>query len=186
MLKKLFTSKNRVKILQYFFQHESGRIRAISKQCLISPSAVKREADNLISLGILLKDKNGLTVNNACSFIDDLKNIFIKTDLIVIPIINELKKLKKISFALIFGSFARGSFSAESDVDILIIGDSHSKEVYHRMDNIEKKIKRSVNPILMQLSELKSNKKSTLIRDILKKKIIMLVGDENEFRKVAQ
>src|SRR3989344_3351244 len=185
MLKKLFTSKNRVKILQYFFQHESGHIRAISKQCLISPSAVKKETDNLISLGILLKDRNGLTAKNACSFIDDLKNIFIKTDLIVMPFLNELKKLKKISFALIFGSFAHGSFSAESDVDILIVGENRSKEVYDCMDKIEKKIKRSVNPILMQLSELKINKNSTLIRDIVKKKIIMLVGDENEFRKVT-
>ena len=186
MLEKLFTSKNRVKIIQFFIEHNGGYIRQISNQLKISPSAVKRELENLVSIGILSKDNDVFRLNTVCNFLDDLKNIFIKTEFVSFPLLTEVKKLKNISFALIFGSFAQGIFSQESDIDILIIGSCSPKKVYAFAESAEKKIRRSINPVLMSFNEFKKESKSSFIRDILIKKYIMLLGKEDELRKIVK
>ncbi len=186
MIEKLFTSKNRVKILEYLLFHkEETYIREISRKLKISSSAVKREIDNLLSLEIIEISDNRINLNEKCSFLIDLKNIFIKTDFIIYPIKKYLC-CKNIKFALIFGSFARGEFTNDSDIDLLIIGDSSSSEIYGLADKIEKEVKRNVNPIILNLNNFKKEKNSGLVRDIFSKKIIMIKGDENELRKIIR
>jgi predicted DNA-binding transcriptional regulator len=56
MLEKLFTSKNRVKILNFFlFEKSESYIREISRNLKVSVSAVKKEVDNLLLTSILKK-----------------------------------------------------------------------------------------------------------------------------------
>ena len=48
MLEKLFTSKTRVKLIQFLlFEQEESNLRGISKKLKIPVSSVKREIDNL-------------------------------------------------------------------------------------------------------------------------------------------
>ncbi len=52
MLEKLFTSKARIRILDYlFFYKKETYLREIAKDLGLSTSAIKRELDNLISKG---------------------------------------------------------------------------------------------------------------------------------------
>ena len=59
MLEKLFTSKTRIKILDYLLFHKKETyLREIAKDLKLYPSAVKREIDNLLGLGLIKKQKN--------------------------------------------------------------------------------------------------------------------------------
>ncbi len=186
MLEKLFTSKNRVKILNFFlFEENETHLREIARKLKISPSAVKREIDNLKSINILETKKNKTTINKKCPFLQDLKNIFIKTDSIIYPLKETLKN-KKIKFAFLFGSFARGEPSSESDVDLMIIGDIDSYNIYKKIRPVEDKIKRDIKPVVWTLNNFKKEKNSSFIKDILKKGILMIKGDENELRKIIK
>ena len=64
MLEKLFTSKNRIKILNFFlFKKTESHIREIARELKIPVSAVKRETDNLLLIGILKQEKRSITLN---------------------------------------------------------------------------------------------------------------------------
>ena len=72
MLEKLFTSKNRIKLLNYFFfTEQKGRLRDISKKTKIVVSAVSRELNNLVKLGILKKEKDLFLLNNNCNYLKE-------------------------------------------------------------------------------------------------------------------
>lgn len=186
ILQKLFTSKNRIKIIEFFFfKKNESHIREVSTILKISPSAVKKETDNLIDIGILEKKSGKIVLNENNNISNDLKNIFVKTDFLYIPIKQSLGK-EKIDFALIFGSFANGNFKNESDIDLLIIGNLSLDDVYKKLKEPEKQTNRAINPIVWTRKTFLEKKRSGLIRDIAKKKIMMLMGDENEFRKLVE
>ena len=186
MIEKLFTSKNRIKLLTFFLiDKRKGNIREIGRQINVSASAVKKENDNLLSLGILIKDENNFKENINCPFIEDLRNILLKTDCFYLPLKKALDK-EKIQFTLIFGSFAKGIFNKESDVDLLIIGDLKLSEIYKLLKPIEKKMNREVNPVVWTIDNLKKQKNSGFIKDIFKKECIMLKGDKNELQKIIR
>jgi len=187
MLEKIFTSKNRIKIIEFlFFKKKETYIREISNELKIPVSAVKREIDNLLGIGIINKKGNKIKLNKKCNIIEDLKNIFIKTDSIVYPIKEIINKNKKIQYALIFGSFARGDYSQGSDIDLIVLGNISLGLVIKILKPIENKIKRDINPVVWTLENLKKEKNSSFVKDIFKKRIIMIKGDENEIRKIIK
>ena len=187
MLEKLFTSKNRIKILQFLlFEKHETYLREIAKELKISTSAVKREIENLINLGIITKQRNKLELNKKSNILDDLKNIFIKTDYLYYPIKKVINNIRTIKFALIFGSFARGEHKEESDVDLLVIGDIKRIDFYKKIKPIEDKIKREINPSIWTTEDLTKQKNTGFVKDVFKKKIIILKGDENELRKIVK
>ncbi|MGV8152121.1 MAG: nucleotidyltransferase domain-containing protein [Candidatus Nanoarchaeia archaeon] len=187
MIEKLFTSKNRVKILGYlFFNKSESHIREISKELKISPSAVKGEIDNLNKIGIVRKQENKIILDKECNIVPELKSILIKTDFIVDPIKKSVNKIHKIEFAFIFGSFANGKFKNESDVDLLIIGEIKSFDFYKQINPVEKEINREINPVVWTKESLIKEKNSGFIKEIFSKKILMIKGDENEIRKIVR
>lgn len=186
MIEKLFTSKTRIKVLEYlFFCRKETYLREIAKELKVSPSAVKKELDNILDLGLIKKQKNKIILNESSPILEELRKIFLKTDSINYPIKKAIEKLD-IKFALIFGSFARGVYNSESDVDLLVIGKVRQEEVFRALKYVEKLIKREVNPVVWTLEELEKNKNKGFVRDIVKKEKIMVIGDENEFKRVVK
>ena len=187
MLEKLFTSKNRIKIISFlFFEKTETYLREISKELKISPSAVKREIENLEIMGIIKKQKNKIILNEKSNILEELKNIFIKTDFIVYPVKKIINKLNKIKFALIFGSFAKGKYSGDSDIDLLIIGEIKSFDLYKKIRPIEDEITREINPVVWTIDNLKKQKNSGFVKEVFANKIIMIKGEKNELQKIIR
>lgn len=186
MIERLFTSKNRVKIIGFLlFKNSNTYLREISKELKISTSAVKREIENLALLGIIEINKNRIILNEKCLFLSDLKNIFIKTDFIIYPL-KELISNQKVKYAFIFGSFARGTYTLDSDVDLMVIGNLKLSEVYKSLKPLENKTNRDIVPVVWTIDNLKKEKGSGFVKDIFTKSIIMIKGDENELRKIIE
>lgn len=184
MLEKLFTSKIRIRVLDYlFFRRRETYLREIAKELNLSPSAIKRELDNLFYLRLIKKQKNKIILDESNPILEDLKRIFLKTDSMSYQIKEVLKK-ENIQFALIFGSFAQEKYNLESDVDLLIIGKTKQQEAFKLLKSAEKLIKREINPVVWTLQELRKNKNKGFVKDIMKKNKIMIKGDENEFQRV--
>lgn len=185
MLEKLFTSRARVKILDYlFFYKKESYIREIAEKLKIHPSAAKRELDNLLSLGIVQKQKNRISLNEANAIVPELKRIFLKTDSIKEPIKKALQKLD-IQYALVFGSFAQEKYTPESDIDLMIIGNCRQSEAFAALKPAEKIIERDINPIVWTQEELMQNKNRGFTKDVMKKSKIMIKGDEDELKRIA-
>jgi len=185
ILIKLLGSTTRIKIMGYlFFNKKESYIRELSRELKISPSAVKRETDNLAEAGIVKKEKNNIILNDANSIVADLKNIFLKTDFAIYPLKDALIS-EKIQFAFIFGSFASGRFDENSDIDLMIIGDTSLDKIIKLIKIPEKEIGRDINPVVWTMKNFKKERKNGFVQDVLKKGIIMIKGDENELRKIA-
>jgi len=191
---QLFGSKTRVTILSKLFMNpdKSFHIRELSRQLNIPYSMLYKEEKNLTSLGILNEEKKGkitlISVNKKLPYYTELKNLIIKTAGLRDTIKTTLSNLKNIKYALIYGSFTSGEESEKSDIDLLIIGNPNEEDVLNTIAQSEKEIGREINYILWNQNELTTRIKNQhhLITDIATKPLIMLIGDEHEFRRTVK
>lgn len=190
MLEKLFTSKTRVSILEEFLLNPSTEyhIRELARIVEATPIYVQKELKNLESFGLLVSRRKGNMVlyklQTKSPIVEDLKRIFLKTESIGHAIAEDLDA-KKIKFALIFGSFAKGTETPTSDIDMLIIGNVNEDDILRSISKTERRIGREINFILWTEKEFlqKVRENIPLIKEILKTPIIMIVGEEDEFKR---
>lgn len=181
MLEKLFTSKTRVKILWLFFSEtRQFHLREIAKKSSANINAVRREANNLESLGILLSEKSGnmklYFPNEKCPILEELRSIFLK-EYGIVPTLRDLFLGEKgIKQAFIYGSYAKGGERPDSDIDLMIIGDMDDDLLLEKTRKIEKKFRRQINYIKYGLEEFDEKKKEPFLSNVLNGKKIMIVG----------
>jgi predicted nucleotidyltransferase len=184
MNKKLFGSKNRVKLLEFFIlQNGEGKLREISRKLKMSVSVVSNELKNFVGLGIVKKIKDDFVLNKSCIFSDDLGNVLLKSG----SFISEFEKIFKkgdFDFVFVFGSFANKNYSNESDVDLFVVGKVSTLNVNKLVRPLEKKLNREINSVVWTLNDLKKKSNSSFLKQISKNNIIMIKGDENELRKI--
>jgi len=191
---KLFGSKTRVSLLAKLMMNPDKRfyLRELSRELRIPYSMVYKEEKNLVSLGIVKEEKRGrvtlVSVNKNLPYFAELKNLMIKTVGLGDLLRSALSELKGIRYALIYGSFASGDESESSDVDVLIVGDATEERILSVVSQIEKDVGREINYILWSEEEFMKRVKSGhhLLRDIASKRVIMVVGEEDEFRRTVK
>lgn len=84
-------------------------------------------------------------------------------------------------------SVAREEQTAQSDVDVLVIGKTTLDQVLSRLSPVEKSIGRPVNPTVYSVEEFRSRlaKGNHFLTAVLKGQKVFLLGDEDELRKVG-
>jgi predicted nucleotidyltransferase len=191
---RLFGSKTRVSLLSKLMMNpdKSFYIRELSKDLKMPYSMLYKEEKNLVFLGILNEEKKGkvtlVSVNKKLPYFSELRGLLAKTTGISDLIRTSLLGLKEICYALIYGSFASGEESESSDVDLLIIGDVDEEKVLKAISQIESKVGREINYILWSEKEFANRIESRhhLLIDIVGKPVIMLTGEEDEFRRTVK
>ena len=191
---RLFGSKTRVALLSKLMMNpdKSFYLRELSKDLRLQYSMLYKEEKNLVSLNILHEEKRGrvtlVSVNKKLPYFVELKELITKTaglgDLVRIS----LSELKGILYALIYGSFASGEEAETSDVDLLIVANINEEEVLKAIGQIENQVSREVNYILWSEKEFSNRIKSKhhLLTEIVSKPSIMLIGEEDEFRRAVK
>ncbi len=159
LLKRLFSSRVRIRLLTIFLLHpdEQYHIRALASEVKAQYSAVWRELKNLEEAGLLQSERSGgrklFHLNPKFPIIPELRNILLKTVSAGDLVRNALYGVEGIEVAFIFGSFAKGEVDAESDLDIMIIGEVDVGQVTTVVDEIEQMLSREVNYILFTREE---------------------------------
>jgi predicted nucleotidyltransferase len=184
---KIFGSRIRAKILGWLFTHpeESFFVRQIALILKEDPTNVSREMAKLEELGVLRSKRNGnlkhFQANQECPFFEELKGLVLKTTGVAGRIRASLDKLARIEYAFFYGSYAKGEEKADSDVDLLIIGDVDMDRLDSNLGKLEKTLGREINYVLYSMEEFKSKKKAKdgFLMDVLSGKKIMLLGAEN-------
>jgi len=186
-MEKIFGSRIRAKILGWFFTHtdESFFVRQIASILKEDPTNVSREMGKLEDLGILKSRREGnlkrFQANADCSFFKELKGLVLKTAGVAGQIKGSLDKLDGLDYAFIYGSHATGKEKADSDVDLLIIGDVDVDRLDSLLSNLEMKLGKEINYVLYNMKEFRSKRKAKdgFLRDVLAGDKIMLIGNEN-------
>jgi predicted nucleotidyltransferase len=144
------------RVLSHFFGQPD---RSFIQQDLIESArggsgAIRRELALLVESGLVTstvvgKQKHFQANRNAPIF-HELRGIVMKTVALSDPIRAALRPLaKRIDLALVYGSVARGEDRAQSDIDLLVVGeDLLLEELFARLTPLEKKLGRTINPTL--------------------------------------
>ena len=147
ILKALFSSQTRVKLLGTFLLHPDQEyyIRELTRLLNEQINSIRRELENLRRIGLVKSRhknrKKYYRIDPDFSLYPELRNIFAKEIQADSPIVASLKKLPNISLILLAGNFV----GTESKVDLLIVGDVR---------------KEMLEGILLQDTELKNVKYS--------------------------
>lgn len=167
-------------------------IRELSKILKIPYGMLYREVKNLVSLGIITEEKKGkitlLSVNMDLLYFAELRGLMIKTAGLGDAMRDALSGFVGIQYALIYGSLASGEETDRSDVDFLVVGEVDEEDLLKAMSEVEKDVGREVNYILWSEDEFMERVREGhhLLVDISRKPVLMLVGDEDEFRRTIE
>ncbi|MBI5151913.1 nucleotidyltransferase domain-containing protein [Candidatus Peregrinibacteria bacterium] len=177
-------TKNQTLILGIFFNNpeKSYYFREISRIINKPPGFFQRDISGLVNDGILESyfqaNSRFFKLNKNYPLYKELKSIFFKTIGIEGTLKSELKKLKNISKAFIYGSFARGQEHKDSDIDLMIIGSPNQDKLMDLMNKLESKFEREINYTLMSEKEFQKKFKknlSSFLKNVLKQKRIELI-----------
>ena len=189
-LERLFRSRAQVLILKLLYLNPASKfhLNDIARKTGLAPSAVSKECRLLLSLGLVRKSVQGnLTlyeINRESVIHDELKRIFLKYELLDELLARKLRP-ERIRYALIYGSFAKGTEGERSDIDLLVVGDVDEDTLLKSVNEVERKTGREVNYTLWNEKEFaeKARGQIPLLREISKTPVIMIVGDESEFKR---
>jgi predicted nucleotidyltransferase len=191
---RLFGSKTRVALLSRLLMNadKSFYIRQLAKETNIPYSMLYKEEKNLASLGVVNEEKKGkvtlVSVNKKLPYFAELKGLVMKTAGLASLLGNALSKLTDVRYALIYGSFASGQETESSDVDVLIVGNVGEERILKAVSAIEEKTGREINYIVWSEGEFRKRVRSKhhILTETARKPVIMLIGEENEFRRAAK
>lgn len=194
MLQKLFSSRVRVEILSVFLMNPKRElyVREVERLTGEDYKNVSMELRNLEEIGLLSSRNEGnlkyFSLNKGFVIYEELKSIFMKTKGAVGIIREAVSTKRHIDYAFIYGSFATGEERAESDIDVMVIGGISLEEVLALIRGPEEKLSREINVSLYDLQEMRKRVKdhNPFIMEVLEGSKIMLVGDEDELRRVIE
>jgi DNA-binding transcriptional ArsR family regulator len=124
ILKALFSSQTRVKLLSTFLLHPEQEyfIRELTRLLGEQINSIRRELENLRRIGLVKarhrNRKKYYHIDTDFPLYADLRSIFTKEIQAESPVIASLKKLPNAQLILLAGSFT----GTESKVDLLIVG----------------------------------------------------------------
>lgn len=125
VLKALFSSQTRVKLLSTFLLHPEQEyfIRELTRLLSEQINSIRRELENLRRIGLVKarhrNRKKYYRVDAEFPLFTDLRSLFSKSVRGESPFVTSLKNLPGIRLILLAGSFC----ATESKVDLLIVGD---------------------------------------------------------------
>jgi len=188
LLKQLFSSNLRIKVLSHFYAHpgESFHVRGLAAAIEESAGTLGRELANLESVGIIVSARVGnqkhYSVDEKSPIHHELRSLFLKTTGVGAVIGSEIEKLDGIEIVFIYGSFARGEAHPASDIDLMIVGDISEQRLAPAMARAERTLGRDVNYTLFRRGEVKERlgHEGDFVNEVFTGPRIVLLGGSDD------
>lgn len=156
--------------------------------------AVERELSKLERSGLVSIQRIGnqkhYRANQAAPIFEELHGLVEKT----VGLTETIKKsfepyANVIKCAFVYGSVATGTNTADSDIDLIVIGDDlNYVDLYTAARNVEQKIRRRVNPLFLSPADWqrKTSHKESVFGKISRSPKLFIVGEEKDLRPWAR
>jgi predicted nucleotidyltransferase len=149
--------------------------------------AVQRELQRLTESGLVTVTRKGnqkhYQANRDAPIFEELRGIALKVFGPAEALRAALAPLaKRIQSAWLYGSVAKGTDRAQSDLDVLIVADDLTlEEVYTALRPAEKRLGRAVSPTLYTRKEFERRRaaKNPFLSKVLAGERILLVGEDH-------
>ncbi|MFS7184749.1 nucleotidyltransferase domain-containing protein [Serratia proteamaculans] len=188
----LLFSEYRRKVLSLLLTQpeQAFHVREIARRTATQAGTLHKELNKLAQSGILLRQQQGNQIcyraNPDCLIFPELAAIFRKTSGVVERLCQALVELNaELELAFIFGSIASGKAKADSDIDVLIVGNLSFSEVINAFYPLQQELGREINPKLYSPAEWRAAlaENSAFIQDIMSKPQLGIFGDKDDVRQ---
>ena len=193
MLIQLLSSRTRAEIFTILFGLNplELHIREIARRSQLSEASIRQELNKLAGLDLVRSRRDSNRVyycaNKENPLYKEIHWIVLKTTGLT-DILREALSDTLIEIGFVFGSFATGEESVNSDVDLMIIGDIGLRAVSRLLSGVSEKIEREINPHVMTRKEYISRRISGdhFVLNVLKGPKLFVKGDQNEFEELGE
>lgn len=172
---------------------EQFHVRELERITGVSAGSLHRELKAMAESGLLLRKKLGnqvfYGVNRNCSIYEELAAIFRKTMGLTSLLRDALSVLgDKVQLAFVFGSMAGGRQTADSDLDICVLGEASLIEVVKALSPVQETLQREVNPVVMTARKFSDlyGKQDRFVTRVTSEPILFVKADGDELAELAQ
>lgn len=179
-------------VLGALFLHpeSSLHVRELARLTGASPGSLHRDLRAMTELGLLVRQDVGRQVhyraNSDSPIFTELSGLLRKTAGVVDVLRDALAPVAdKIDSAFVYGSIARGTEHAHSDVDVMIVGDVDFGEAIVALSAAHDKLRREINPTVLSQSEFekKLKQRDGFVAHVWQAPKLWLIGDDKELAK---
>jgi predicted nucleotidyltransferase len=188
-------SKVQQRVLALIFGHPERSFYAseIVRNVRSGTGAVERELSRLKSSGLVSVERIGnqkhYRANPDSPIFTELKSLVLKTVALAEPLKESFGPLSdRIDAAFIYGSFAKGTDTAGSDIDLMVIGDDLDYAgLYGAAQDAERKLSRKVNPTFLSPADWtrKAAEKGSFVSKINAQPKIFIFGGAEDLQQWA-
>jgi predicted nucleotidyltransferase len=152
--------------------------------------AVDRELNRLHRSGLVTVERVGnqkhYRANRNAPVFEELRGLLEKTVNVTEPLKKTFERhARGIQSAFVFGSVAKGTDTADSDIDIMVIGDDlNYSALYSAAQEAELTLKRPVHPLFMSPQDWQRHvsDEGSVMNKISQSPKLFFIGSENELR----
>jgi len=187
--------KARLSVLGLLYSHpdEAFYLREIIRRVGAGQGAVQRELARLTEVGILLRRVDGSQVyyqaNKGCPIFNELRGLVIKTVGVIDVLRAGLADLaERTGVAFVYGSTAKGTAKADSDVDILVVGSVTFGEVASALARAQETLQREVNATVYPTAEFQEKlaQGHHFVSQVVREPKLFIIGGEHELEGLAK
>ncbi len=189
MLKDLFISKTRVKLLEIFLSDPTQmyHVRDLVRRAEEEINAVRRELARMEKVGMVKKEPRGNRLyywfRHDYIYYNDLLSLIAKSTGLGQAIIKNRSKLGNLNMVMLAGRFVRHQpRKSPDDVDLLVVGNLVLPELAAIIRAEEARREQSINYTPMTEDELKfrRTRRDPFLLSILTNTRVMILGDDED------
>ena len=185
-LATLLFSDYRRKVLTLLLLHPGQRWhqREIARMTGTVPGTLGRELNRLAEAGLLTITRVGnqchYAANRDCPVYEELASILRKTSGLSDVLAEALlPAADRIHAAFVYGSMASSQARADSDIDLMVIGDIAFAELVTLLYPLQEKLGREINPkaYTFMAWQMLVEQQGAFVRDVLGKPRLLVLGE---------
>src|SRR2546425_3490774 len=187
-LKALLGSTGRAKLLVQFFLHpgDAFHVRELARLLHESPGSLLRDLRRLEATQLLQTERVGnqvrYSLNRTHPLYMDLQRIIIKTAAADTVLREALQSVRGVELAVLYGSFAKGRATSQSDLNLLIIGDVTDRVLVPAIARSEEFLGREVSYTRYPRKEAadKAKRRGSFVRNVLAGQNVLILGHSDD------
>lgn len=178
----LLRSQTQAGLLERLILHSEAHytVAQLAEDLGVTEMSVRRELDRMLAAGIVEREavgRQGLyRASTASPLYEPLRELIEKSVGAEALLREVLDTTDGLQAAILFGSWARERIDAESDIDLLVIGDLDYGALLDRLMSLQSRTGREISVVWMRPEELHQEARGGLIRDIQANPFRLLVG----------
>jgi len=191
----LITSRARLAVLKLLLLNASRRfyLREIAERTGQPVRAVQLEVARLEASGLLESEAEGrrkyYRANRQAPVFPDLRTLLVKTIGLGDLLKEHVTQISgEITVAFLYGSYPRGEDTANSDIDLMVVGSISGRTLSRVLSPARESLAREINPVIMTEPEFrkKAAQGNHFLHAVLAEPKTFLIGGPDDLERLTE